>query len=409
LAFATNVITLSSAEGRTSAADASGILKQFGNNTVPFSSVVLSNVVSLSEGSDFTVALTTNGTVLAWGAGGGGELGQGASDTSSHATPVQVTNLTQVTAVAAGSDFAMALRSDGTVWVWGSDADGQMGDCNACRPDEDAMWPTPTQVAGISNAVAIAAGPDYAVVLRADGTVVTWGDGFDGALGTGDSYVNSPWGPMQVPGLTNVVGIAAPTTGFSHYTLAWTTDGHAYSWGKNALHEDGTHALLGTGSTNNHVSAPQRIYSLSNVRAMNAAETHALAVSTYRGVYVFFGWGYNANGEVGVGTTNTWTTPTPVHFPFDTDGDGVPDWEKYKLGLDPLNPYQNGDGLLNGVNLGIGFNPASADLNNDRFSNGFDIMSGLNPFDPGSFPDPGPGGVPPVITLIEPVGAVEVN
>lgn len=412
--YATNVISVSSGEGRTSFVDTSGVLRQSGRNTELFSTTVLNNLVSVSQGYDFTVALTTYGTVLAWGQNGSGQLGQGSTLTpSSTQTPVRVLNLTQVTAVAAGSEFAMALRSDGTVWAWGDDSVGQMGDCNGCQiGGSTTNWVTATQVSGVSNVVAIAAGAVYAVVVEADGTVWTWGDDSEGELGTGDAQINSGSSvPMQVAGLSNVVGVAAPSAQNSYifYTLAWTAQGQAYSWGVNVMADWSTYGMLGTGDTTDwYLSTPQLIPGLSNVRAMSAAADHALAESLCGGVYVFWSWGLNGNGELGDGTTVTRTIPTLVHVPFDTDGDGMPDWQKCQFGVNPFNPYQSGDELLNGINLYIGIDPADNVLIDSGLSIA-DVLSGYDPFNPSSYPDLSPVNTWPVITLTEPAIAVLIQ
>src|SRR5208283_109751 len=91
---------------------------------------------------------------------------------------------------------------------------------------------TPIQVIGLSNIVAIAVGSQHAVALNQDGTVWTWGWDSQGQLGTGDPYVNNSHGyaPAQVPGLSNIVSIAA---GDSH-SVAVTASGQVYTWGANA-------------------------------------------------------------------------------------------------------------------------------------------------------------------------------
>jgi alpha-tubulin suppressor-like RCC1 family protein len=392
----------------------------------------LSNVVSVAaspvnvtthQGSrfyDFSLALKTNGTVWAWGDNSFGESGVGNSYVfentnslgfSESPTPTQTVALSGVVAIAAGGDVAMALRSDGTVWVWGDYTDAFYNSYNALQSsslhnfDTSGSTGTPMQVSGLSNIVAIALGYQHAIALDQNGFVWTWGWDSQGQLGTGDAYVNSTNGyaPIQVPGLTNVISIAAG----DYHSVAVTASGQVYTWGANTdtnLMQQTVYGQLGTGSTSNYVSTPQLVSGLSAIQSASAGDAHTLALGTYEGVYLVWGWGDNTRLQLG-GVTNAYVmTPVLVQFPIDTDGDGIPDWQKYLLGLNPLNPYINGDGLLNGINLEIGFNPLNMDLNSDGYSNAFNIMSGVDPFDPASFPEQGLGGI--TITLIEPAGAV---
>jgi Regulator of chromosome condensation (RCC1) repeat/Carboxypeptidase regulatory-like domain len=140
--------------------------------------------------SNFTVFLKGDGTVWAWGSNSNGQLGNGTTTDSS--TPVQVSGLSGVTAVAAGSAHAIALKGDGTVWAWGSNSNGQLG--NGTTTDSS----TPVQVSGLSGVTAVAAGSAYTIALKGDGTVWAWGSNSNGQLGNGTTDSLSP---VPVPGL----------------------------------------------------------------------------------------------------------------------------------------------------------------------------------------------------------------
>ena len=122
-------------------------------------------------GNEATLALKSDGTVWAWGDNRSGELGNGSYFSSS--TPVQVSGLSGVTAIAGGGFFFnIALKSDGTVWSWGDNTYGELGDGATGSGST-----TPVQVSGLSGVTAIAAGSMHCLALKSDSSIWTWGDG----------------------------------------------------------------------------------------------------------------------------------------------------------------------------------------------------------------------------------------
>ena len=118
----------------------------------------------IAAGWGQTVALRNDGTVWAWGHNGFGQLGDGT--TTARFTPVQLQNLNNVTAIATGS-HTVALRNDGTVWAWGMNFHGQLGDGTT------TARLTPVHIQNLNNVTAIATGGSHTAVLRNDGTVWT--------------------------------------------------------------------------------------------------------------------------------------------------------------------------------------------------------------------------------------------
>ena len=129
---------------------------------------------AVAAGSDYSLALTTDGTVWAWGEQSSGKLGNGQVDPG-NVLPAKVTGINNVVAIAAGAAYSLALRSDGTVWIWGF------------RPTDDGGYTAtiPEPVAGLTNIVAIAAGILHSVAIRSDGIVLSWGFNIEGGLGDG--------------------------------------------------------------------------------------------------------------------------------------------------------------------------------------------------------------------------------
>jgi hypothetical protein len=129
-------------------------------------------------------------------------LGDGT--TVSRSTPVQVTGLTGVAAIAGGNHYSLALKNDGTVWAWGSNTSGQLGDGTTTNRF------TPVQVANLTGVTLITAGGwAHCLALTDDGTVWAWGGNSYGQLGDGTTTDRTT--PVQVPGLTGVTAIAAGT------------------------------------------------------------------------------------------------------------------------------------------------------------------------------------------------------
>ncbi len=116
-------------------------------------------------------------------------------------TPVQVVGLTNVAAIAAGGLHSLALKSDGTVWAWGYNYDGELGDGTTTTAS------SPSNVNGLTNIASIAAGEYYSIALKSDGTVWGWGNNSSGQLG--DGTTTSRYTPVQVIDLTGVTTIAA--------------------------------------------------------------------------------------------------------------------------------------------------------------------------------------------------------
>jgi alpha-tubulin suppressor-like RCC1 family protein len=144
--------------------------------------------------------------------------------------------LSDVTAIAAGSDYALALRSDGSVYAWGFNRNGKLGD------GTETDRPTPVATLLTSGIVAIAANDQHSLALRNDGVVLSWGINETGQLGSGSSSPGFRPQPAPVVGLANVTAIAAG--GPLGHSLALRNDGSVWAWGHNDAGQ------LGNGNTN---------------------------------------------------------------------------------------------------------------------------------------------------------------
>lgn len=257
-------------------------------SSTPVQVAGLAGAVSIAAGSGSAFALLGDGTVKVWGDNYNHQLGTGGS-TSFSSLPVRVPGLTGVTSVAQGLGSKYALLADGTVWAWGANSHGELG--NGTTDGSS----TPVQVSGLTGVKAIAAYQNSAYAVLADGTVSAWGSNFYGQLGNGTQSTNGTSTPVQVPGLAGVADITAGSEGRSVFALL--VDGTVWAWGDNGSGQ------LGDGSrTSSYV--PVQVSGLYGVASIAAAEstTYALlADGTVRA------WGANGVGQLGNGATSSWS------------------------------------------------------------------------------------------------------
>ena len=253
------------------------------NRTTPTQVSNLSNVIAIAAGNSHSLALTSDGRVWAWGSNSYGQLGD--RTTTRRTTPVLVQNLTDVVAISAGSSHSLALKSDGTVWAWGYNSSGQLGDGTTTNRS------TPTQVLGLTHVTSISTKGSHSMALQ-DSSVWTWGSNTYGQLGDGTTTKRLT--PVKV-NIENVVAIAAG--GF--HSVVIKNDGTAWGWGRN---QEGQ---LGDNTTTNRLQ-PVQTESLDDLVSISAGTNHTIALQSDGNAWT---WGYNAYGQLGDGTTMDIATP----------------------------------------------------------------------------------------------------
>lgn len=249
----------------------------------------LGNVTKVAGGREHALALRTDGTVAAWGHNDKGQVGDGTS-TAVRSEPVDVTGLSGVVDIGTGHYHSLAVKSDGTAWVWGFNALGQLGDgttTNRNRPQRFGSFTTVVQAVG---------GRDMSYVRLADGTV--WCAGSNASGECGDGTTTQRRTPVQVSGLTGIVDVA----GGRNHGLALDDTGRVWAWGLNSSGQ------LGDGTTTNR-TRPVQISGLANVVDVAAGADHSVAVLADGTVKT---WGKNLRGELGLGDTANRLVPTTV-------------------------------------------------------------------------------------------------
>lgn len=259
----------------------------------------LRQIRQIAAGWFHTCALTTSGSVFCWGDNYHGQLGD--STTGDKSTPVAVTGLSSnVQAIVAGRSHTCALTDGGEVLCWGSNRSGELGDGTTVSKS------TPTAVIGLSSGIqAIATGDSYTCALTTNGGVLCWGYNVFGELGDGTTVSKNI--PTAVAELSS--GVQSIATGSGH-TCALMTDGAVFCWGNNRYGQLGN----GTSGWENSQNKPVAVTSLgNNVHAIALGANHTCALMgeppTSNGIFC---WGANYYGQLGDGTTTERSAPVAV-------------------------------------------------------------------------------------------------
>jgi alpha-tubulin suppressor-like RCC1 family protein len=251
---------------------------------------VLEGVRAVSAGGDHSLALLSNGTVVAWGSNGSGELGNGT--TTSSQVPVKV-NLSlpsgvTVTAISAGLEHSLALLSNGTVRAWGEDLFGELGDGTFTRSINPAAVCAVGAMAPCSEgngnvltgASAIAAGADHSIALLGGGSAVAWGDNEQGELGNGSSSPLESNVPLAVALPGGSAATAISTGSLGEFGLALLSNGTVVAWGYNSAGQLGDGTETGPESCFSDACSrtPTPVHGIGGASAISAGWIHSLAI-----------------------------------------------------------------------------------------------------------------------------------
>jgi alpha-tubulin suppressor-like RCC1 family protein len=261
------------------------------NNTYASSPVQIPGTTwsSISVGREHSLAIKTDGTLWSWGQNSLGPVGQ--NNITPYSSPVQIPGTTWSSIDASTqSIFSLAIKTDGTLWSWGQNSLGQLGQNNI------TPYSSPVQIPGTTWS-SISAGNNYALATKTDGTLWSWGRGIEGQLGQNTSgtgtYVSSP---VQVPG-TTWSSISAGV----ELSLATKTDGTLWAWGNNNYGELGQNNITRYSSP---VQIPGTTWS-----SISANLYNAYATKTDGTLWV---WGRNQYGELGQNNNTSYSSPIQI-------------------------------------------------------------------------------------------------
>lgn len=277
----------------------------WGNNNVQFPALGLNNTTNysspkqtgsgtydwaaISAGTGFTIAIKDSGQLWAWGYNVLGALGNGGVG-AYVSSPVQVGALTNWLSVTSGYNFTLAIKTDGTLWSWGYNAQGQLGNGTITYKN------SPIQVGSDTDWSKTACGYYYSLAIKTNGTLWSWGSNLFGQLGLGSTVYKSS--PNQVGALTSWINI---TCGYGH-SIAVKTDGTLWVWGAN------NNGQLGLGNTT-YYSSPKQVGALTTWSKNGAAQNATYAIKTDG---TLWSWGKNNNGQLGLGNTTQYSSPKQI-------------------------------------------------------------------------------------------------
>ena len=253
--------------------------------------------IATKQSSSF--GIKTNGTLWAWGTNSIGQLGLG-DDSNIYFVPTQVGTDTDWADITTGSGYTLAVKTDGTLWSWGYNAEGELGIGVA---DED-FHGEPVQVGTDTDWESVSAGDGQSFAMKTDNTLYAWGYNGSGQLGLGDTTERHE--PTQIGTDTDWDKISAGSTGEA---IALKTDGTLWSWGSNSNGE------LGLGD-NDPRDTPTQIGTDTDWTDSISVNAHVMAVKTDG---TLWGWGYNEEAELGLGDIDPYMSPTQIGTDIDWD------------------------------------------------------------------------------------------
>jgi alpha-tubulin suppressor-like RCC1 family protein len=248
-------------------------------------SIILENVATVSAVRGHAMAIKTDGSLWSWGRNEHGQLGNGT--TANQMSPMQI--MEDIVAISSGYSHSLAVKSDGSLWAWGRNESGQLGDGTTTNR------PSPTKI--MDNVIAVSAGTNHSAAITNDGALWTWGNNRHGQLGNGTT--TDQYRPIRI-----IYDIAYVTLGPRH-SMAIDTDGGLWVWG--GAEPGWSSEILRVIMGDTDRLSPVRV--MDDVAVVSTSLKHAMVIRTDGSLW---SWGFNFNGSLGLGPEGPQSNPAPT-------------------------------------------------------------------------------------------------